>query len=780
MGANRKRQLFKAVGLGILFLGGVIVFVISVLHALPSEEPLVGRLLSLIAVGGLGLFPILISLGLWRRDTSAENVWRVTGRALGGVLLLGTLSIFTVYYQRIEGGFLVETWTFVTWGAGTGLVGGLLLGLYDLRREAIRLEAEQTADRLERIVNLVPIPLFTHDDEAVIQTWNPAAERVFGWDAEEIIGREYPLVPEEKRNEYQENLQKSQEGETLVGVETERLRKDGSRVDVQIWSAPLLNDGEMRETILALADISDIKERERSLHTLQSVVRDLVRAQSEQEVFERAIEAIDDLYDEPLAGCWVYNGEKDVLEPRCQTPMAATILSEQPHLGAGDSLAWGVFQSGEMEVIDDVRAEGDAYNPETEFRSEIILPLGSLGIMIIASRETAAFDESDVDIANALGAAMETAIQRVRREQDLELFKEAVENAGHSIYFTDPDGTIQYVNPSFTEMSGYSPSEAIGQTPGILKSGEHDKVFYEGLWESILDGDIWHGELINRRKSGDRYIIDQTIAPVTDEMGDIKQFVAISTDITKRQRRIEAMSVLNRVLRHNLRNTLNVILGRAALIAHDRTQTLESTLDNSTVEAIQSDAQLIVENGRNLMDLSKKAGKIKKVMDVPDPDGSYTELSDILMDEREFFQEMFPGATITVDLPEEQSVAIAADGYFKMAIHELLENALEHNNGSNMKVNITAWVPESDSVEITVADNGPGISEYQAQVIKRGAETPLLHGSGVGLWLVNWIIRILGGELSITDNEPTGTIIRLSMPTTLERIKISERDTRES
>ncbi|MXR51435.1 PAS domain S-box protein [Halovenus sp. WSH3] len=132
---------------------------------------------------------------------------------------------------------------------------------------------------------------------------------------------------------------------------------------------------------------------------------------------------------------------------------------------------------------------------------------------------------------------VEDITTRREREQSLRAFREAIEQAGHSIYFTDSDGTIEYVNPTFEEVTGYSAEEAVGRTPHILNSGEHDEQFFAELWETIQAGEVWTGEVTNEHKSGDRYVVNQTIAPITDETGGIERFVAINDDITEQKRR---------------------------------------------------------------------------------------------------------------------------------------------------------------------------------------------------------------------------------------------------
>jgi len=121
-------------------------------------------------------------------------------------------------------------------------------------------------------------------------------------------------------------------------------------------------------------------------------------------------------------------------------------------------------------------------------------------------------------------------------------FRDAVENTGHSIYWTDTTGTIEYVNPAFEDQTGYTAEEAVGNDANILQSGVYDDRFYEELWNTILEGDIWKGEIINERKNGERYVAKQTISPITDDTGDIVRFVAINegiTDLRESQERLK-------------------------------------------------------------------------------------------------------------------------------------------------------------------------------------------------------------------------------------------------
>lgn len=111
----------------------------------------------------------------------------------------------------------------------------------------------------------------------------------------------------------------------------------------------------------------------------------------------------------------------------------------------------------------------------------------------------------------------------------------AVENAADGIMITDIHGTIEYVNPSFTAMTGYSSEEAVGQNPHLLKSGVHTTAFYKEMWDTIRSGRVWRGELTNRRKDGTTYQDESRISPVQGTNGGIAGYVAIMRDVTERR-----------------------------------------------------------------------------------------------------------------------------------------------------------------------------------------------------------------------------------------------------
>jgi len=146
------------------------------------------------------------------------------------------------------------------------------------------------------------------------------------------------------------------------------------------------------------------------------------------------------------------------------------------------------------------------------------------------------------------------AEQKVRRQAT------ALESAANAIIITDADGLITWVNPAFTKLTGYQVKEVVGKNPRILRSGEHDPAFYKNLWETLLSGKIWHGEMVNRRKDGTPYFEEQTIAPVMNDAGAIDGFIAIKQDISARRSAEREIRLPATVLRAGLVSFLLLIL----------------------------------------------------------------------------------------------------------------------------------------------------------------------------------------------------------------------------
>ncbi|MGV3720918.1 MAG: PAS domain S-box protein [Actinomycetota bacterium] len=165
-------------------------------------------------------------------------------------------------------------------------------------------------------------------------------------------------------------------------------------------------------------------------------------------------------------------------------------------------------------------------------------PFGVLGAYADRKRR---FDQDDISFLQSVANVLSMAVEHEAAEGDLRKLSSVVEQTADAVLITDPDGRIEYVNPAFERLTGYSREEAAGQTPRILRSGRQEARTYEELWRTILSGRVFHGILVNRTKDGRLFYSQKTITPLRDESGAVVRFVSTDKDVTENRRAEEAL-----------------------------------------------------------------------------------------------------------------------------------------------------------------------------------------------------------------------------------------------
>jgi PAS domain S-box-containing protein len=341
----------------------------------------------------------------------------------------------------------------------------------------------------------------------------------------------------------------------------------------------------------------------------------------------------------------------------------------------------------------------------------------------------------------------------------------------------EPDETVIVgVNPAFESQFGYDAAALRGRPIDALDirddrlAGLGNEAGSEGDGTGPADGSDGAGDRsIDERVRDEGFVTTEVRRRTVDgpreflfrgfayETTDGRRAFGIYTDITDRRRRERYFRVVNRILRHNLRNELNVVFGFASEIANDAAD--EQTADY---------ARRIETTGKRLADLAEGAAEMRRVVEegiVSDPDP--VSVGRVAEAVREEYAERYPDARIDVAVPED--AAVRGDERLAEAIGHLVENAVVHSRSDAPRVEIGAERhPETGTVSVRVADDGPGVPEGVRGVVTGETEvTQLNHNTGIGLWIVAWIVEAYGGEVAFgpgIDGEGTTVTLRLPAP----------------
>ncbi|QLH83284.1 histidine kinase N-terminal 7TM domain-containing protein [Halosimplex pelagicum] len=321
-----------------------------------------------------------------------------------------------------------------------------------------------------------------------------------------------------------------------------------------------------------------------------------------------------------------------------------------------------------------------------------------------------------------------------------QLGREAViDEMDDRIVILDDEDRVVDVNPAAARLLDVDPQAVVGTPIGTAAPR---------LASAIESGSAGQPDLELDGADGRRYY-DVRVSRLYRSYGGVAGRVVSFRDVTDRRQHEQRLDVLNRVLRHNLRNDLNVVAGNAELLRQD----VEGSDD------VRRRLDRIEETVDGVVARSEKIGHVSRMVDEAcDREFAVAERVDSLADGVESEHD---GVTVTVDLPD--GLTVVGGPCLERAFEELLENAAEHA-GDEPTVAVRVSHRADGFVEIRVADDGPGIEDQERTVIEAGRETALEHGSGVGLWLVNWVVRECGGSVEFADGDGCTVALRLPLP----------------
>jgi len=339
-------------------------------------------------------------------------------------------------------------------------------------------------------------------------------------------------------------------------------------------------------------------------------------------------------------------------------------------------------------------------------------------------------------------------------ERARERFQTTLDSSNDAIFLIDPEeNTILEANRSAAELLDYEPGDLVGMSTEHIHPHEYGR--FEEFQRTVVDEEnVRTDELSCLTRQGKQIPVEVSASKIETEQGPA--ILAAARDISDRRRRRQQINVLRRILRHNLRNEMTVVIGNAEVLEEE----VETERLRTAAASIRERSESLVETSRQVRDLEQFIRQGAQRQEAVD-------LVPALREVVSSCREAHPRARIETDFPATaRSIGGEAIGW---AVEHLVENAVEHNPAEEPWVRVRAQASHNavghEYVDLVVEDDGPGIAESELAAVDTDVEqTPVRHGSGIGLHTVSQVVDILGGEMEITDRAAGGSRIRLRLP----------------
>jgi len=368
--------------------------------------------------------------------------------------------------------------------------------------------------------------------------------------------------------------------------------------------------------------------------------------------------------------------------------------------------------------------------------------------------------------------------RRVRAEEQVSMLTTAIEQNPVTIMITDLDGNIEYINPTFTKVTGYNYEEVIGKNPRILKSDEHDDQFYSDMWTSLTNGKEWHGVMKNRCKNGSFIWEEVVLAPIRDNDGKIIRYLAVKENITKKKAleeqflQSQKMGSIGRLasgIAHDFNNILTVITGYAELLHSEIGESGEFLNDVMEIEEASAQAARLAQQ---LLTFSRKDSSSREPIN---PGATLTKMSKML-------HRVVPeNIKLTVTITNDDCMIIAEPSQIEQLLMNLIVNSIDaigrEKSGEIIISTESVYIDKPFTVraqplsagnycKIIVTDNGCGISDDVLTHMFEPFFTTKDEGKGTGLGMatVSDILTRYSASINVTSGIGIGSTFTIYWP----------------
>jgi PAS domain S-box-containing protein len=365
-----------------------------------------------------------------------------------------------------------------------------------------------------------------------------------------------------------------------------------------------------------------------------------------------------------------------------------------------------------------------------------------------------------------------------RAESERARVMAAVEQAAEVVVITDPNRAIVYVNPAFTRVTGYGPEEVVGRDVGLLRSEAQDPRVNEEMWRMISTGQVWRGQLVNRRRDGSLYDAEMTMAPVLDADGTIVNVCSIHRDVSERvaaERRLRELyarlAETDRLkdeflaaFSHELRTPLNIVMGYADVLTETAGARLDAESRGFLAGIPRSASQLTVQLPETL-DLARLR------IDALQPRLASTDVGALVREAAEAFKHLAAGKGLALRcVTESQPLQVTTDRTrLRQVLDNLIDNAIKFTESGEVGVRAAG---DGHMVTVEVRDTGIGVAAADIPRMFEdfrqldGSATRRYGGCGLGLALTKRLLDLLGGSIEVESEPGCGSCFRVCLPVT--------------
>jgi PAS domain S-box-containing protein len=585
-------------------------------------------------------------------------------------------------------------------------------------------ERVETADQLdssrarfEALANSPSLVVVTIDETSTVQYASPGSETLFGYTADELVGGSLTKIMPDRLEEphhaaVAEYLDSGERSLDWRWIELHAQHRDGSEFPIAVtFGERTGDDGRLFSAIIR--DISERREREQRLQTLATAIdetMDGVGILDDEGTYEYVNEAHANMYG--------YDDPSDLVSEPWETlyDEAETARFETEVLPAlREEGAWRGEATG-------VRRDGSRFVQDLSLTS-----LADGGIVCVVR------DISD-------------RIERRRKLREERRFIDSVMDAlPDAFYVLDPDGTFSRWNDQLEVVTGYTDDElAEMHATELVPQDDHERIT-AALASVFHDREPRTVQSALLTDQGERIPHEFSGSPIVDADDEVVGLAGIGRDISTKRFRDKQLSVLSRVLRHNVRNRTSVIKGNASYVR-------ERVDDPNLREKLQA----IDSATDDLNAASSRARRAERLLEDRDSTRHPVDIAAVV---RDAIAGVEP--PVRTEIPDAaMGLAVGSDPVSR-AIGEVLQNAVDHVDDPTIRASVVA---DTETVTVRIADDGPGIPEQERDVILAGEETDLAHSTGLGLWLVEWITSLSGGSLTFEDSDLGGAAVVLAFP----------------